>query len=269
MKGKERKNAENNEYSCHSWVPAVFSWYKTQGSRHVPALCPGLSALWLSWWENQRALTFPQVAFWIFWPLWGWIGAAEGGVEHCPCCARGGQPLWAGIQALGHVERGIASPEQDLTRPWSPHTHLKCFGQEILPVSHSGVPERAKCTQFKKRKASERHSCSVNSFQKRMCDPAVSLWVTSVHLVKIRGGHKGDNVMCALMHNCCSFFMRKFLPFLLVIYFSAGSLSTQLRALQWSSGGEKYLQVIRISFFELRVPIFLQHRRKRRFWIGG
>lgn len=143
MKGKERKNAENNEYSCHSWVPAVFSWSKTQekaGSRHVPALCPGLSTLWLSWWEYQRVLTFPQVGFWIIWPLWGWIGAPEAGVEHCPCCARGGQPPWAGIQALGHVERGIASPEQDLTRPWSPHTHLKCFGQEILPVGYLKGP---------------------------------------------------------------------------------------------------------------------------------
>lgn len=60
-----------------------------------------------------------------------------------------------------------------------------------------------------------------------------------------------------------SFFMRKFLPFLLVIYFSAGSLSTQLRALQLSSVGEKYLQVIRISFFELWVPVFLQYRRKK------
>lgn len=107
------------------------------------------------------------------------------------------------------------------------------------------------------------HSCSVNSFQKLMYHPTFCLWIISLQLVKIKGVHKGNNVMCTLMHNRCPFFMRKFLPFLLVIYFSAGSLSTQLRALQSSSVGEKYLQVIRISFFELRVPVFLQCRRKR------
>lgn len=107
------------------------------------------------------------------------------------------------------------------------------------------------------------HSCSVNSFQKIMYHPTFLFELPLCSLLKYKV-HKGNNVMCALMHNCCPFFfMRKFLPFLLVIYFSAGSLSTQLRALQSSSVGEKYLQVIRISFFELWVPVLLQYRRKR------
>lgn len=106
--------------------------------------------------------------------------------------------------------------------------------------------------QFKKEKAYERHDYSVNSFKGLIYLPTVSLGITSLQLIKIQDMQKGSTVMCALMHSHCPFY-EKILP-LLIIYFSVQS---QLRALQSCSVKEKYLHVIRISFFKLCVQLFI------------
>lgn len=109
-------------------------------------------------------------------------------------------------------------------------------------------------------KRRRRHDYSVNSFKGLIYLPTVSLGLTSPQLIKIEDMQKGSTVMCALMHSHCPCY-EKILPLLLIIYFSVGS---QLRALQSCSVGEKYLHVIRISFFKLCVQVFIQYRSKRK-----
>lgn len=106
------------------------------------------------------------------------------------------------------------------------------------------------------------HNYSVNSFQELIYHPTVSLGITSPQLIKIQDKQKRNNVMCSIMHSQCPFYEKipplpswnLFLGWVTFLFFS-----TLLRALQLSSVGEKYLQVARIAFFKLWVPVFTEY----------